>query len=759
MMDAMTYEKVRKPVVPVFVATTVMLSFISFWRAAALVLADLGSSAFYVGGDTENVIGKSAPWFVLGVMLFSYAVRAVYVESSSMFVRGGVYRVVKEAMGGTMAKLSVSALLFDYVLTGPISAVSAGQYLAGLIQDLSVRFGHPVQVPMNAFATMFAILISAYFWWKNIQGIHETSEKAMWIMKITTVMVVILILWCLYTLMQTGAHLPPLPSVGNIKMDREYMGWLHGTWLSQLTFVIFLAGFGHSLLAMSGEESLAQVNREIQAPRLQNLKRAGLVIFLYSLLFTSLVSFFAVMIIPDGARPAYFGNLISGLAMHLTGPEPLRLAFQAFVVVVGILMLSGAVNTAIVGANGVLNRVSEDGVITPWFLKPHTKYGTSARLINLVVGMQVLTIIISQGNVYFLAALYAFGVIWSFALKALAVLVLRFKHTEAREWKVPGNIRVGGVELPLGLGMIAIALFLIAAVNLFTKPHATVAGIGFSVAFFIVFTVSERLTSRAREKVGESVEQFRVYSNPALSERVLDVRPGCVLVAVRDPRNLSYLRETLAATDTAKQDVVVMTARLYHREHAFSGSTVYEAKDIFDTYEQNLFTGVVAVAEKEGKTVSLLVVPGSNVFDTVLLTAQQLRASRVITGFSEKLSPDEQGKLTGDAWERLPEPKPRLKLELVGRDGRKLEYQLGPHSPRLRQEDIDLVHQLWLALTKDPQFSGLHHYHVMGLALRELRERMKGTDRESLMQQLATELQNRGASASPGELNAEGRKS
>ena len=60
-------------------------------------------------------------------MIFSYAVRALYIESSAMFVRGGVYRVVKEAMGGTLAKLSVSALLFDYILTGPISGVSAGQ--------------------------------------------------------------------------------------------------------------------------------------------------------------------------------------------------------------------------------------------------------------------------------------------------------------------------------------------------------------------------------------------------------------------------------------------------------------------------------------------------------------------------------------------------------------------------------------------------------------------------------------------------------
>src|SRR5574337_1964655 len=125
-----------RPAVKVSVATTVMLTFISFWRAAAIVLSDLASSAYYVGGDAQKVIGKSAPWFVLSVMLFSYAVRALYIGSSAMFVRGGVYRVVKSALGGTLAKLSVSALLFDYILTGPISAVSAGQYIAGLINDI-----------------------------------------------------------------------------------------------------------------------------------------------------------------------------------------------------------------------------------------------------------------------------------------------------------------------------------------------------------------------------------------------------------------------------------------------------------------------------------------------------------------------------------------------------------------------------------------------------------------------------------------------
>src|SRR6184192_795552 len=122
--------------VRIVVATSVMLTFISYWRAAAIVLNDLGSSAFYAAGIAEQAVGKSAPWFILAVMLFSFAVRAVYVESCSMFVRGGVYRVVKEALGGTLAKISVSALMFDYILTGPISGVSAGQYIAGLINNI-----------------------------------------------------------------------------------------------------------------------------------------------------------------------------------------------------------------------------------------------------------------------------------------------------------------------------------------------------------------------------------------------------------------------------------------------------------------------------------------------------------------------------------------------------------------------------------------------------------------------------------------------
>ncbi len=731
------------------VATTVMLTFISYWRAAAVVLNDLGSSAFYAGGIAEQAVGKAAPWFILGVMLFSFAVRAVYVESCSMFTRGGVYRVVKEALGGTFAKLSVSALMFDYILTGPISGVSAGQYIAGLINELFIAADAHGWVPRamhaafhgtphlneNYAAAVFAILVTLYYWWQNLMGIEESSDKALRVMQITTVMVVILLAWSAVTLMRVGIHLPPWPSPGHLHFSDEALGFLKGTNFARTLglFGIMLA-FGHSVLAMSGEESLAQVNRELASPKLKNLKRAAIIIAIYSTVFTGLSSLLAVMLIPDAVRvPVYKDNLIAGLAMYMTGPLVLRLIFRVFVVVVGFLILSGAINTSIIGSNGVLNRVSEDGVLTDWFRRPHRKYGTSYRLVNLIVGLQLLTIIASRGDVYTLGEAYAFGVMWSFTFNSVAMLVLRFKYHGERGWKVPPNIRIGKTEIPLGLLCVHLVLLATAVTNLFTKSVATKAGVAFSIAFFAVFAVSERVNRRKfRDAEAQMKEHFHLVQQETIGREEVQVRPGNVLVTVRDYNTLHHLRWALAGTDTHEQDIVVMEARL-----TGYGSAEYDLamEQIFSDYEQTLFTRAVSVAESYGKSISLLVVPARDAFSAIAQTANSLESAAVVSGLSSKMSGEEQAFRLGQAWEAMPEPKRQFVFQVVHRDQTVETYRIGPHTPTMKSEDVHLVHKIWLDIKRHPGTEDIHHSDIVTLALTRL-ARDYNLDKDELLKNL-----------------------
>ena len=722
----------QQRVINVVVVSSVALAFISFWRAAAIVLCDLASTAYYIGGISEQAIGKAAPWFILGVMLFIYPVTSVYLESCTLFTRGGVYKVVKEAMGGSLAKLSVSALMFDYVLTGPISAVSAGQYIVGLFIEMINLFeshrGHPAidvvkaQATINFITVLIAIAITVYFWRINIIGIHESSDQALRIMQLTTVMGVIIIGWSALTMFLSPHHatMPPMTPV----FTSVSLGWL-----SNLTHIIgplgILIAFGHTLLAMSGEESLAQVNREIEAPKLKNLLRAGLTICIYSMLLTGLISFFAVVIIPDGKRVAtyvvpngqdysdtsaqvdylrpgdkpgtYWGyrlentsadhptvttdkivegtgtgftvqrdnggyrdNLISGLVHFLWVPTSwprtgtgVKVILECFVVVVGFLILAGAVNTSIIGSNGVMNRLAEDGVLTPWFLHPQKRHGTTHRLINLVVCLQLLTIIASWGDVDTLGEAYAFGVIWSFVFKTMAMVVLRFRDRTPRQYEVPLNIRRhtkdgGEIDIPIGITITFLILLSTAMINLVTKKTATIWGIGFTVSFLAAFIILEQISHRRRRGTDHRhLEQFNESFTDQVTPLSLGLmNPDPILVAVRNPGSLQILNRVLSETDTTQRDVVVMTCKVL--PPMTSGITA-EERTIQDS-DRKVLTGVVKVAEEAGKEIHAVVVPTNNPLFAIASAAKALAARQIVLGESEKMPADTLAEQFAMAW-------------------------------------------------------------------------------------------------------------
>jgi amino acid transporter len=710
-----------------------MLTFISFWRAAAIVLNDLGSSAFYAGGIAEQAVGAAAPWFILGIMLFSFAVRAVYVESCSMYTRGGVYRVVKEALGGTFAKLSVSALMFDYILTGPISGVSAGQYITGLMNELMTVAANSHWLPPalmdaqnNAFqfnmdytSAIFAAAVTIYYWWQNIKGIEESSAKAMQVMQITTVMVIVLLLWGTYSVFMRGAHLPPSPIPAHLKFSPDALGFLKGRGLPIMGLFGILMAFGHSILAMSGEESLAQVNREIQHPKLKNLKRAAIVIAIYSLIFTGGATLLASMLIPTWQRThIYQDNLIAGLAMYMVGPLFWRIAFRIFVVVVGFLILSGAINTSMIGSTGVLMRVAEDGVLTDWFRMPHHKFGTSYRIVNLVFILQMITIVASRGNVIMLGEAYAFGVIWSFTFNNLAMLVLRWKYHGERGWKVPPNLRIGKIEIPIGLLSVFLVLLSTAIVNLFTKSVATVSGIIFAAAFFVIFSISERENLRKHALTARQMkDHFQLEHQDTVSAESVAIRPGGVMVTMRDATNPLALKWALSRTRTQDQDVVVISVRLM----GVGGPEYLSAEQqSFSEHEQMLFTKAVSVAESFGKKVSLLVVPAGDVFTALVQGASSMEMDSVVSGLSTRMTAEDQAFHMGQAWEALPEPKRQFNFYVIGSSGEVKVFYIGPHAPSLSPDDVQLVHRLWLNMRRDPSVQDLHHSDIITYALTRL---------------------------------------
>ncbi len=635
----------------VIVLTTVMFTFISYWRAAAVVIGDLGSTAYYMGGIAEQFVGKVAPYFILAVMIFAFCVMALYVESSPLFTRGGVYRVVKSALGSWFAKVSVSALVFDYILTGPISSVSGGQYLAGLLNDTFRTYGINIQFDRHIFSMVVAIIIVIYFWWENVKGMEESSSKALKIFIITAVMGVLVLSWGVITLLLKDepffAHFPPM----KIELSKEAFGWLEEVdWVKSIGLISILIAFGHSLLALSGLETLGQVYREVEYPKLKNFKKTALIIFFFSVMLTPGVSFLGTMLIPDNVRPQYLDNLIGGIAMYLIGPHWLNLVFQAFVVIVGVLILSGAVNTSIVGANSVLNRVAEDKVLTDWFRKPHKKFGTTYRILNLIAILQIATILLSGGDIILLGEAYAFGVIWSLVFKGLAMIVLRYKDKRPREWKVPLNMNIGKLHVPFGLFLIFMVLLFTGLTNLFTKPIATVSGMAFAVAFFLIFTISEIFNKRKimREKnITEEefhndenmriLEHFNLEDESAITPELIGSElSDRVMVAVRDPSNLNHLKKIIEETDTEKTDLVVMIARVFRDKQNI------EVSNDLEEDERHLFSEVVNAAEKIGKPVLPIVVPTNNAFFSIMNVAHSLSVREVIIGLSAKYKPDIQ---------------------------------------------------------------------------------------------------------------------
>ena len=214
------------------------------------------------------------------------------------------------------------------------------------------------------------------------------------------------------------------------------------------------------------------------------------------------------------------------------------------------------------------------------------------------------------------------------------------------------------------------------------------------------------------------------------AEEMLDeiaVRPNSVLVPVRNPHSLAHV---VAALHTSgDRDVVVMTARVLDvdvSEETARTSTPTQ-------YERRLFLDVVALAERLGRPVRLLIVPTRSVVDAIVGTVVRLRSSDVYVGESSTLSAADQARLLGEAWERADKPEPLdVRLVVYHGSGRADTYHLGAHPPSLTSGDLDLIHRLWLDAVKSVG-PHVHHHDVVRAALTQMEQQLTGPQRDAAL--------------------------
>jgi magnesium transporter len=702
--------------VRVVLSSTALLSFMSVRKAAALALAQLGAAAFFIAGVSTAVLGPRAGWFVLAAVVLAAFVRAIDIESWAVFIPGGFVGRVEYAFGPSLAGTAAATVLTERFVLAALAVVVAGHYASGVAVTAIAGLRLTGLLRPEDFATMLAVVMVGLLWIRARVGLDlrsDTIARGVWIG------VGVLVLTALWSVVSAVRTAPPLAPLVSLPAPVPTLRWYLDAGLTCLTGLCLV------LPAIGGGEVLAQAAHELEPPRVQALRRTALLTLVFALFVTTLTTFLFALLIPATEQAAWITAPMAGLAQHLVAPRWLRDVLAIGLVIAAVLMLVPAAHAALGDAEHMLEGLSTQGILPEGLAALHSRFGTPARAIAVAAAATILIILAGSGRVEWLGRAYAIAVAASVALKTATLLRLRRKRTEPKPFKAGANLQVGRREIPLGVigsGLI-VGVSALAMIAMGDGPSiATVALIG---GLTVLFTFGARdVESRV---VADSPATLDLLPAAELSLDHIDARVGNVLVPVRNPRALTHLHSALQAA--RDRDVVVMTVRLVGLDVAEDGAT-----DAAPTLaEQRLLSEVIAVAERQGRSVRLLIVPAHNVFDAIVSTILRLRSSDVHVGESATLSADEQARLLGEAWENAAKPEPLdVRLVVYHRSGRTDSYHLGAHPPSLTAADLDQIHRLWLDVTKaiGPQ---VHHHDVVRAALRQMEQQLNGPQREEAL--------------------------
>ena len=708
----------RRHPIRVVLSSTVLLPFLSVRKAAALAVAQLGIAAFFVSGINRSVLGDSAGWFVLAATALAAFARVIDIESWALLIPGGFVGRVTAAFGPRAAGLGAAAALVERLLLGALACLVAGHYVAGVTVTAIAGLRFTRYAAGEDLATLLAVSALALFWIRARIGRdvgRETMARGVWI---GVGLLTLTMIWGAITL-AVGSHAPfavltsPPPLValtGWPLVDRA---------------LVYVFGFALTLTVVGGGDALARAAHEFPPPRVHALRRTGRLTLFFALAVTTLGTFLVVLLVPDAEQAVWMNAPLAGLAQHLAGPAWMRNLMALALAGAAALVLLPAASAALGDAEQMLHRASEDGTLPRGLTSLHARFGTPARAVDMTVAATIMVILASGGRVAWLARAYAIAIAVMLVLTIAALVRLRRTRRDATAFKTPMNVVIGGREVPLGLLGPALIVTISALAVIAAGDMASIASAALVTALALWFTLVRRTAAPADITANE--DRFDLLLATELSLDQIEARPGNVLVPVRNPHSLAHVVGALQTS--GDRDIVVMTARLLDPD---AGERPL-SQSVPTSYERRLLSDVVALAERAGRPVRLLIVPARNVVDAIVGTVVRLRSSDVYVGESETLSALDQARLLGEAWERADKPEALdVRLVIYHRSGRADAYHLGAHPPSLTSGDLDLIHRLWLDAVKTigPH---VHHHDVVRAALTQMEEQLSGPQRDEAL--------------------------
>ena len=699
----------------IVLASTVLPSFMSVRKASALAIAQLGAGAFFVAGDARWVLGDAAFWFILAALLLSAMVRAVDIESWAVFIPGGPVGRARYAFGAGGARLAAAASLTERFLLAALATVVVGHYVAGVAVTALAGWRLTGLLRAEDLALALAAVLIGLLWIRARLGLDLSSTmiaRGVWI---GVGVLTLIVLWAAISLargaMPTSLLSPPFRlTTGPWPLD---------------AIVTWLCGFCLVLPAVGGGDALPQGAHELEPPRVQALRRVALTTVVFGLVVTTGGALLLPLLVPAGEQAAWLNAPLAGLTQHLVASSLVRDVMAIALVAAAVMMLTPAAHAALEDADHALRKLSIEGMLPSGLASLHTRLGTAARSIDAAAAAAVLIVLVSGGRVSWLARAYAVSLAVTVVLKAWALARIRRRRTEPLAFKTPFNLQVGAREVPIGLNGVALlaGASAVAMLAIGDMPSITAMGLLGGLCLLFLLVGHENLDSATVEER----DSFDLLPSAELSLERLEAKPGNVLVLVRSPHFLGHVVAALQAA--GDRDVVVMTVRLLGVDVAEDASA-----DAHPTRaERRLFSEVVALAERYGRGVRLLVVPAHDVFDAIVSTVVRLGSSDVFVGESSSLTTEEQARLLGEAWERSDKPEALdVRLVVLHRTGRSDTYHLGAHPPTFSASDLDLIHRMWLDAVKSVG-PHVHHHDVVRAALTQMEQQLTGPERDQAL--------------------------